>query len=105
MHRYHSVLIFYRTTHNFECEYFGGNTTRMALDFDSSLSLALNKYNPTLRLKDKQLLCLRYLNERRDVVVNLPTGYGKSAIYHLLPLTKTVEEFQRRLAPNSHTWQ
>ena len=36
-------------------------------------------------LKPKQVKCLEALYFRKDVVAVLPTGYGKSMIFHLLP--------------------
>ena len=36
-------------------------------------------------LKPKQVKCLEALYFGKDVVAVLPTGYGKSMIFHLLP--------------------
>ena len=36
-------------------------------------------------LKPKQVICLEHLYLKRDVICVLPTGYGKSLIFHLLP--------------------
>ena len=36
-------------------------------------------------LKPKQVICLEYLYLKRGVICVLPTGYGKSLIFHLLP--------------------
>ena len=38
-----------------------------------------------INLKPKQTKCLEAMYNRRDTVAVLPTGYGKSLIYHLLP--------------------
>ena len=35
--------------------------------------------------KPKQVICLEHLYLTRDVICVLPTGYGKSLIFHLLP--------------------
>ena len=37
------------------------------------------------KLKDKQIEAVRHFIEGKDVFVSLPTGYGKSIIYALLP--------------------
>ncbi len=37
-------------------------------------------------LKPKQVLCLESMYCQRDVMCVLPTGYGKSLIFHLLPM-------------------
>ena len=36
-------------------------------------------------LKVEQVICLEAIYHGRDVVAVLPTGYGKSVIFHLLP--------------------
>ena len=38
-----------------------------------------------LKLKDKQVIALEAILSGSDVFVSLPTGYGKSIIYALLP--------------------
>ena len=53
--------------------------------FERNLGISLDSYDKTLTLKDKQLECLSWIYKGRDVIANLPTGYGKSVIYHLLP--------------------
>lgn len=37
-------------------------------------------------LKDKQLEAVSKFVEGHDIFVSLPTGYGKSVIYEILPL-------------------
>lgn len=37
-------------------------------------------------LKPKQVLCLESIYLRKDVICILPTGYGKSLIFHLTPM-------------------
>ena len=53
----------------------------------SCLHSAVNKSNlySNINLKPKQTKCLDALYNRRDTVAVLPTGYGKSLIYQLLP--------------------
>ncbi len=55
--------------------------------FDSAVKFSLTKRGtPDLVLKRKQLEAVRALVQRkRDVLAVLPTGYGKSLIYQLLP--------------------
>lgn len=43
-------------------------------------------YYSNLNLKPKQVKCLEAVYLNRDLVAVLPTGYGKSIIFHLLPL-------------------
>ncbi|KAL4236165.1 hypothetical protein ACF0H5_004551 [Mactra antiquata] len=42
-------------------------------------------FDYSLVLKPKQIECFIYILSGRDVIVNLPVGYGKSLIYQLLP--------------------
>ena len=54
--------------------------------FLSCLEFAI--YNSTYVntiLKPKHVICLEHLYLKRDVICVLPTGYGKSLIFHLLP--------------------
>ncbi|XP_060572949.1 uncharacterized protein LOC132730885 [Ruditapes philippinarum] len=51
----------------------------------SVISECLKELNPSFSLKPKQLECLNHIIEGRDVLVNLPVGYGKSLIYQMLP--------------------
>jgi superfamily II DNA helicase RecQ len=46
---------------------------------------ALHKYNKTLQIREKQLAALCCLLRGEDVLLNVPVGYGKSLVYHLLP--------------------
>lgn len=43
-------------------------------------------------LKPKQVVCLKYIFEGLDVIAILPTGFGKSLIYQLLPWMLPVKE-------------
>ncbi|KAL4220272.1 hypothetical protein ACF0H5_020679 [Mactra antiquata] len=42
-------------------------------------------FDYSLVLKPKQIECFIHILSGRDVIVNLPVGYGKSLIYQLLP--------------------
>ena len=55
--------------------------------FLSCLEFALlnSAYKCTI-LKPKQVICLETLYLQKDVMCVLPTGYGKSLIFHLLPM-------------------
>ena len=57
------------------------------IEFDRALKPSLTERGtPDLKLKTKQLEALRAVVQRkRDVLAVLPTGYGKSVIYQLLP--------------------
>jgi len=39
-----------------------------------------------IQLKDKQLEAIKHFCSGKDVFVSLPTGYGKSLIYGVIPL-------------------
>ena len=54
--------------------------------FYSSLQAAIsNGIYSNINFKVKQVVCLEAIYHGRDVVAILPTGYGKSMIFHLLP--------------------
>ena len=54
--------------------------------FYSSLHFAIvNSSYGNIILKPKQVKCLEAIYSGRDTVGILPTGYGKSIIFHLLP--------------------
>ena len=54
--------------------------------FYSSLQAAISHgIYSNVNLKVKQVICLEAIYHGRDVVAVLPTGYGKSVIFHLLP--------------------
>lgn len=54
-------------------------------EFEEALTAALQHF-PEVKLKQEQKTCLKILTvERKDVLGVLPTGYGKSLIYQLLP--------------------
>ena len=54
--------------------------------FASCLDFAIKKsaYN-NVNVKPKQAICLEAIFRSRDTIAVLPTGYGKSLIYQLLP--------------------
>ena len=55
-------------------------------NFTSASSYALSSLKmDKLQLKAKQVEAIRMVYERRDVFVWLPTGYGKSICFQVLP--------------------
>ena len=48
--------------------------------------MVLNSLYQETILKPKQVICLESAYLERDVMCVLPTGYGKSLIFHLLPM-------------------
>ena len=55
--------------------------------FLSCLEFALlNSVYQDIIMKPKQVLCLESVYMQNDVMCVLPTGYGKSLIFHLLPM-------------------
>ena len=55
--------------------------------FLSCLEFAvLNSENQNTIFKTKQVICLENVYLEKDVMCVLPTGYGKSLIFHLLPM-------------------
>ena len=51
-----------------------------------NLKCVVEDYQHGLELKDKQHAASTHIQEQKgDLLVNLPVGYGKSIIYHFLP--------------------
>ena len=48
------------------------------------MEIAVRKVGISLTVEQKQ--CIEAVLQRKDVFVTLPTGFGKSMIFHLLPL-------------------
>ena len=63
-----------------------GNATTDELHFEQALSFALCKLeNKDFTLKAQQKEAVKHVWEGKDVFVLLPTGFGKSIIYEVLP--------------------
>lgn len=64
--------------------------------FMRSLQSAICDSNySNINLKPKQVKCLEAIYSERDLVAVLPTGYGKSLIFHLLPSLLSERNKQR----------
>jgi ATP-dependent DNA helicase RecQ len=53
--------------------------------FDKVLDKSLAKFGHVRHLKSGQKACIKAVSERKDVLAVLPTGYGKSLIFQILP--------------------
>ena len=54
--------------------------------FTGALSHALSRIGlSSIALKQEQLTTIRYLYQRKDIFLWLPTGFGKSICYEVLP--------------------
>ena len=62
--------------------------------FDQCVSSAIEKYDSAITLKDKQRDILCRIFDGRDCVAVLPTGYGKSLLFHLTPLMMSVKRVE-----------
>ena len=72
------------------------NQLMMAQDcFDASLIRVLSTHFGGITLKDKQYECIKYLYSGRDVVANLPTGYGNR--YQLMLLCSLLPNCRERV--------
>ena len=56
----------------------------------------INGNFPPLNLKPLQMKCFEYMLEGQDVIGVLPTGFGKSMLFHLLPHFIPVNEKGKR---------
>lgn len=60
--------------------------SRDNLSVISRLGIALNRCNfPSFCLKPLQAKCFEYLLKGYDIIAVLPTGFGKSLLFQLLP--------------------
>ncbi len=60
--------------------------SKMALEFLSCVQSALLSAGyDNIILKVKQILCMESIYLKKDIVAVLPTGYGKSLVFHVLP--------------------
>ena len=61
------------------------------------LQYALKQTNyPILNFKPLQIKCLEYLLKGHDVVGVLPTGFGKSMLFHIMPYLMHLSMLGRR---------
>lgn len=60
--------------------------------FFKRLQFSLEKNNFKRSLKPKQIACMDFLYRGLDVIAVLPTGFGKSLIYQVLPYLIPVKE-------------
>lgn len=65
----------------------------MAVPIEKTLVSTLEALNINFPLKEKQTHCLKLLSGGSDVFAVLPTGYGRSIIYSVLPkLWRVIED-------------
>ena len=57
----------------------------MGVAMEAKVKEALRKYDSNFILKEKQLEAIFSILSGHDVLMNVPVGYGKSIVYHLLP--------------------
>ena len=68
------------------------------LDPDKVISKAIKKFINIKTLREEQTAAIKtVIFERRDTIALLPTGYGKSLVYQLLPEIHRVLGDQRRV--------
>ena len=72
----------------------GSSKFRDSIEFLHSLQFAIVDSEYSNILKPKQVLCLEAAYHGKDYLTVLPTGYGKSLIFHLL--SSLIAEKNRR---------
>ena len=74
--------------------------------FLNSLNFAIvNSIYWNVILRPKQVICLEEIFLERDILAVLPTGYGKSLIFHVLPLVFLAKErFEKGMGVHSSFW-
>ena len=58
----------------------------MSVSIEEAYARVQTKYDFPETLKEEQIQCLDLLTHNEDLLCVLPTGYGKSIIYTLIPL-------------------
>ena len=53
--------------------------------FTSEITRAFIEFCPSFQPKAKQIECLEHFLAGRDIIANLPVGYGKSLVYQIIP--------------------
>ena len=54
-------------------------------EFEAALSNSMQHFRHIYGMKREQKLCLETVAQKRDIVGILPTGFGRSLIFQLLP--------------------
>lgn len=52
-------------------------------DHTNAILEVIREFDSSVKAKPKQIDCLNYLLNGKDVIANLPVGYGKSLIYQV----------------------
>ena len=73
------------------------NKSSMMAEVDNIIDAAGEKFG-FAEIKDHQRDGLKALIEGKDVFVAQPTGYGKSAIFHMAPYVKAVCQARHSMA-------
>lgn len=69
-------------------------------DFDTALATIVNDYDANMTLKPKQIEIFRHLwDQKQAVIAALPTGYGKSLIFHLCGRVLRAKKMSRMSRP------
>ncbi len=55
------------------------------MNFEKALPIILRQHGLRYDLKNKQIECLQHNVTGKEVLALLPTGYGKTIIYSVLP--------------------
>ena len=73
-------------------------------NFALAVSHAISRLKmDSLKLKPKQIEAIRMVYENKDVFVWLPTGYGKSVCFHVLPYVFDFKLGRVGASPNKHS--
>ena len=67
------------------------------MDVESAINLAVRSNFPNVNVRHEQRDGLKFILEGKDVVALLPTGYGKSLLYQVLPTIHHTLEHSRHI--------